>query len=396
MTAHPLHFAMDEAIALARLGRFQTAPNPAVGAVLVQNSAVVAQGRHTACGAPHAEVEVLRDAAGKGIDVSGCTLVVTLEPCSHYGHTPPCTDAIIKAGIKHVVIGASDPNPEAAGGAEILRRHGVTVETGLLRQECEDLIADFTTWQTTDLPYTILKLASTLDGRIATRTGHSKWISCEETRDRVHAIRRYAGAVIIGGNTFYQDNPKLTYRPRPDAPPAERQPLAVVVTSRLPTLDPSLYLLKERPEQTIFWTTVAAAASPRAEALRKVGARVLGLSSRPRTNTAGHGLRAELELNEGLSSLRKELGCLYTLCEGGGRLGLSLLSKGLAHELHLHLSPRILADNEATALFDGLSPLQIDDALPLRFLETERCRDDLIITLRPGGPLECMQENGEG
>ncbi len=387
---------MTEAIALARLGRFQTAPNPSVGAVLVQNGTVVARGRHKTCGAPHAEVEVLRDAAQKGVNASDCTLVVTLEPCDHHGLTPPCTQAVIQAGIRHVVIGAADPNPEAAGGAERLRQHGILVETGPLQQECEDLIADFTTWQTTALPYTILKLASTLDGRIATRTGHSRWISCEETRRRVHAIRRHVGAVIIGGNTFYQDNPKLTCRPQPGEPPAERQPLAGVVTSRLPGADPSIHLLKERPDQTVFWTTAAAAASPKAEALRKMGVKILGLPSRPRVNAAGHGMRAELELAEGLAHLRKELDCLYVLCEGGGRLGLSLISEGLTQELHLHLSPLILADNEATPLFDGLSPLQINDALPLRILETERCRDDLILILRPGDPIACAQENDKG
>ncbi|CAK7066816.1 MAG: Riboflavin biosynthesis protein RibD [Desulfovibrio sp.] len=392
MTApSPFDAAMREAVALARTRRFMTAPNPNVGAVLVKNGAVVAGGCHQRAGEIHAEVAAIADAVAKGIDPASCTLVVTLEPCNHYGRTPPCSQAILDAGIREVVIGAMDPTAQAAGGAAYLEQNGVAVIRGVLREECEDLIADFVQWQTTDLPYTILKLASTLDGRIATRTGHSRWISGEKTRRLVHAVRANMGAVLVGGNTFYHDNPRLTSRPAEGEMEPEKQPLAVVVTSRLPTPEQPFHLLQERPRETVFWTTIASAASPKAEALRKKGVTVLGLPSVSRADASAHsgaggsgGMRAELDLTEGFASLRRDHGCLYVLCEGGGRLGLTLLGKNLAGELHLHLAPRILADNEATPLFDGLSPMQIDEGLPLRLMGTTLCGDDLIISLRPG------------
>ncbi len=391
----PINEAMLAAVELAGNGRFRTAPNPCVGAVLLRDGVIVAKGWHKACGGPHAEVEALADAQAKGVNPADCTLVVTLEPCSHHGKTPPCTEAILRAGIRHVVVGAPDPTPEAGGGADFLRSHGVTVDMGVEEDACRELIQDFLTWNSTPLPFTLLKLASTLDGRIATRTGHSKWITCEATRRRVHALRRHMGAVIIGGNTFYQDNPLLTCRPGPEEEAPEKQPLAVVVTSRLPAAETPMALLAQRPTETVFWTTVAAAASPKAEALRRIGVRVQGLQSQARPNGKGHGMRAELDLAQGLAALRQEQGCLYALCEGGGRLGLSLLNKGLAHELHLHLAPIILGDNEATALFDGLSPLQIDEALRMRFVHSEISGSDLVLTLRSGLPELCPGDSPE-
>jgi len=386
--AHPYHDFMLQAVALAGKAKWQTYPNPCVGALLIKDGLVVASGWHKGAGLPHAEIEALEDAEAKGVNAADCTLLVTLEPCRHAGKTPPCTDAILKAGIRHVVTGAPDPNARAAGGAELLRVKGVKVETGVAEQECLDSIDDFVTWQTTNLPYTLLKLASTLDGRIATRTGHSRWISSPETRAKVHELRAHMQAVIVGGNTFYQDDPQLTCRPNniaddSAAEPRPQQPLAVVVTSRLPEAGLSLHLLKERAGQTIFWTTVAAAASPKAEALRRKGVRVFGLASQARPNALGHGMRAELDLAEGLAYLRRELGCRYVLCEGGGRLGLSLLYKGLAREFHLHMAPKIIGDNEAAPLFDGRAPIQIDEALQLRMTGAVSSGSDIAVTLRP-------------
>lgn len=377
---------MLQAVALAGRARWQTCPNPCVGALLVRENIAVASGWHKGPGLPHAEAEALEDARAKGVNPAECTMVVTLEPCRHFGQTPPCTEAILESGVSRVIVGALDPNPEASGGAELLRSRGLTVETGVAERECLDSIDDFFVWQTTDLPYTVLKLASTLDGRIATRAGHSKWITSPGTRAKVHELRRHMQALIIGGNTFYQDDPQLTCRPEGAAGPCPGQPLAVVVTSRLPEAELSLHLLKERPEQTIFWTTVAAAASPKAEALRRKGVRVIGLSSHARPDRRGHSMRAELNLAEGLAYLRRELDCRYVLCEGGGLLGLSLLDKGLAREFHLHLAPKIIGDNEAMPLFDGRAPVHIDESLRLRITETAASGDDMAITLRPAMP----------
>ena len=379
----PYQAFMLQAIALAEQSRWDTAPNPPVGALLVKNGQVVASGHHEAAGKAHAEVAALEDAARKGVNPAECTLVVTLEPCTHHGKTPPCVDAIREAGIRHLVVGALDPNPKASGGAEQLRAAGLQVETGIAEQECLDLIDNFTTWQTTEFPYTVLKLASTMDGRIATRTGHSKWITSPETLLRVHELRRHMQAIIIGGNTFYLDDPKLTCRAGENGEECDTQPLAVVITSRLPAAGASHYLLQKRPQETIFWTTVAAAASPKAEALRRIGVRVIGLASSPKANSRGYGMRAELDLAAGLRHLRMELGCYHVLCEGGGRVGLSMLDKGLTRELHLHLAPKILGDNEATPLFDGRAPINMDEALALRITDARASGKDIMLTMRP-------------
>lgn len=381
---HPFHPLMLRAIELARQARRQTRPNPCVGALLVRDGNIVASGWHKGPGQPHAEVEALKDAAAKGIEPSECTMVVTLEPCRHYGKTPPCTEAVLKAGIRHVVIGALDPNPEASGGADILSSAGVRVETGIALDECLDLIDDFITWQTTDLPYTLLKLASTLDGRIATRTGHSRWVSSPESRKKVHILRSTVQAILVGGNTFYKDDPQLTCRLEDSDALRCEQPVAVIVTSRLPDANDGYFLLRERPESTIFWTNVEAASSKMAEALRRKRVRVLGLPflQSVQDNGADEGL-SDLHLGIGLRYLRREHNCQYVLCEGGGKLGLSLLEAGLVHEMHLHLAPKILGDNAALPLFDGSAPSRMDDALPLRVVDMAPSGGDVAITLRP-------------
>ena len=207
---------MHEAIALAEQGRWKACPNPTVGAVLARDGRVVARGWHHEAGQDHAEVDCLKDAAARGVDPKGCTLVVTLEPCNHQGKTPPCTQAILDAGISRVVMGLADPNPQAAGGAARLRDAGVEVIGPVCEAECRDLVADFLIWQSTDRPYVILKMAATLDGRIATRNGQSQWISCEASRREVQELRAglglSGGAVLVGGGTFRADNPRLTAR----------------------------------------------------------------------------------------------------------------------------------------------------------------------------------------
>ena len=338
--SHPYESFMREAAELAERGRWSAAPNPTVGAVLVRDGVAVARGWHTAYGKSHAEVECLKDAEAKGVDPSACTLVVTLEPCNHQGQTPPCTEAVIAAGIRHVVIGLRDPNPKAAGGMERLAEAGVEVEAGVCEELCRDLVADFLIWQTTKRPYVMLKLAMTLDGRIATRTGHSRWITGETARHQVHELRanvgRAGGAILVGGNTLHTDNPLLTARLDD---PVERQPLAVSISSRVPAPD-SLLLFKERPTETIFFTTASGAATPRAAQLRERGVRIRGLDR----------WKSGEDLVQILEYLRQEAGCPYVLCEGGGRLGLSLLEAGLVDEFHLHIAPKVLGDNDARPL----------------------------------------------
>lgn len=377
MPVHEFVPYMREAIELARKGRYATFPNPVVGAVLVRDGRIVARGWHRSAGGPHAEIECLRHARDQGEDPAGATMVVTLEPCVHHGKTPPCVNALLEARIGCLVYGSRDPNAAAAGGAQKLAEAGVAVVGPVLERECRDLIADFTVWQTTDRPYVMLKLASTLDGRIATRNGHSRWISNDESRQVVHAIRaglgEAGGAILVGGGTFRSDNPQLSARNTESGP----QPLACILTSRLPKADADFNLLKERPERTVFFASPAATASTTAKALRKIGCRVLSI---------GPSVRGGPDFQAMFSVMRQELGAPYVLCEGGGRLALSLLEAGMVDEFHLHLAPMILGDNDARPLFNGLAPLSLDEALRMRFCESSLHGGDVHLILR--APLE--------
>lgn len=367
---------MREAIALAQKGRFRVCPNPTVGAVLVRDGQVVARGWHKGAGKAHAEIDCLDNARMEGVESRGATMVVTLEPCKHYGKTPPCTGTLLEAGIARLVYGAHDPNPEASGGAEILAGAGVVVTGPVLERECLDLIADFTIWQTTQRPYVILKLASTLDGRIATRNGHSRWISSEASRRMVHKLRAgigmCGGAILVGGGTFRSDNPSLVSRVDEDS--GSPQPLACILTSRLPKAEAEFHLLRERPQDTIFFASPAATASTTAEALRKIGCRVLPL---------GPNVRGTPDFSLMLKEMRQTLGCPYVLCEGGGRLALSLLEAGYIDEFHLHLAPIILGDNDAKPLFNGRAPLSLEEALNMRLCSSAICDGDAHLLLRP-------------
>ena len=365
---------MGRAMELAERGRGRTAPNPCVGAVLVAaDGTVAAEGWHTACGQAHAEVEALRDARAKGVDPRACTLYVTLEPCNHQGKTPPCTRAILEAGVPEVVVGCADPNATVAGGGtEFLRSRGVTVRTGVRERECRDLIADFLVWQTTDRPFSILKLATTLDGRIATRDGHSAWISGEASRREVHRLRSWCGAVIVGGGTYRADDPSLNCRlPGYDGP----QPLAVIVTGTLPEPDSGSKLLTGRPGQTVFWTTEAEAGTAKAARLADMGVSVRGL--KPWTRGSG------LDLAEGLSLLRREHGCHYALTEGGGRLAGAMKLQGLVDELRLFQAMKVLGDETARPAFAGRRAASMSECWEFRLVEQGFFETDLYLRLRP-------------
>ncbi|MBT8762692.1 bifunctional diaminohydroxyphosphoribosylaminopyrimidine deaminase/5-amino-6-(5-phosphoribosylamino)uracil reductase RibD [Desulfohalobiaceae bacterium Ax17] len=386
---------MLQAAYLAKQGKGKTAPNPCVGAVIVKDGQIVARGWHKAYGQAHAEVEAITEARNKGVDLKNTSLFVTLEPCNHYGKTPPCTRAILEAGIKKVFVGARDPNPHVQGGGiEFLRANGVRVEAGILEEECRDLIADFIAWTQEKRPYSYLKIASTLDGKIATYNGHSKWITSHKAREEVHRLRSQVGAVIVGGNTFYADNPKLTCRLEGDE---LAQPLAVIVTSRLPETDDSFYLLSERAAQTVFWTTEEKASSSQAERLRSLGCQVWGLpleAEKQGSWEAGKLERGEdtekqnvesqrrgFDLRSGFDRLFQEYKIYYTLCEGGGRLALSLLEQDLVDELCLFLAPKILGDNAATSSFSGRKVESMDEAINFRLTDLSRIGPDIFLRL---------------
>jgi diaminohydroxyphosphoribosylaminopyrimidine deaminase / 5-amino-6-(5-phosphoribosylamino)uracil reductase len=370
---HDQRVYMEQAIRLAEQGRGSTAPNPCVGAVLVQEGQVVAQGWHTRCGQPHAEVEALRDARAKKVDPRRCALYVTLEPCNHHGKTPPCTQAILEAGIPEVFIGCPDPNRNVAGGgAAHLQSMGVTVRSGLMERECRDLIADFLVWQTTDRPYSILKLATTLDGKIATRDGQAAWISGEASRREVHRLRSWCGAVIVGGGTFRSDNPTLTCRlPGYEGP----QPLAVIVSRTLPDPAHRSNLLSSRPDQTIFWTTESESRSVRATRLTDLGVTVWGLPGVKNSPDT-------LDLATGLRLLRTDRGCHHTLTEGGGHLAGSMQNQGLVDELRIFQAMKVLGDEKGRSAFAGRTALSMHDCWEFRAVEQGFFETDLYLRLR--------------
>ncbi|WP_432738840.1 bifunctional diaminohydroxyphosphoribosylaminopyrimidine deaminase/5-amino-6-(5-phosphoribosylamino)uracil reductase RibD [Maridesulfovibrio sp. FT414] len=365
---------MTRAVELALRGRSRTAPNPCVGAVMVQDGHIVAEGYHKFCGGLHAERECIADARSKGVDMSRCTMFVTLEPCNHYGKTPPCTEGILQAGIRHVVVGTRDPNPKAAGGLEYLESRGVKVEHGVLEEQCRDLISDFLCWQFSDRAYSILKLACTIDGKIAGATGAQEAVSCPESFADVQKLRSIVGAVIVGGNTLREDNPSLNCRLDP-LPEGVTQPRAVVVTGSLPRNMDDYTLTTTRATETIFWTNEREAATKTAAELKNRGIEVTALPS------GENGLI----LGSGFKMLREKHGVLRTLCEGGGRLALSLAEQGLVDEFVMYQAPRILGNNQGRPNFSGSERKLIGEALSLRISRVQQSGRDLKIVFKPEG-----------
>lgn len=365
---------MAHAVKLASKGRERTAPNPTVGAVMVSDNRIVAEGWHHFCGGLHAERECIADARKKGVDMKKCSMYVTLEPCNHFGKTPPCTAGILEEGIPEIIVGARDPNAVAAGGVEFLKENGVKVRTGILEQECLDLISDFIIWQKTDRPYSIIKMASTLDGRIAGPAGKPEAVSCPESFAEVQNLRAMVGAVIVGGNTLYQDNPSLACR-RTDLPEGFVQPRPVFVTSRLPEADSDLQAVSSRFSETIFWTDEKNSQSAAADNLRKKGIEVTGLPY------SGNGLNLE----SGLEKLRSDHGILRTLCEGGGKLAMSFVSAGLCDELVWFQAPRILGNESGIPVFSGSGALSMSETANFRISNCEASGRDLKIIFKPEG-----------
>ena len=366
---------MRRALELAERARGFTAPNPCVGAVLVQGGRIVAEGWHKVYGGPHAEREAIADARAKGVDTTACDMYVTLEPCNHHGKTPPCTEGVLEAGIRRVFVGCADPNPHVAGGgAELLRSRGVQVEVGILEQECREAIADFMLWKTQGRAWCTLKLAMTLDGKIGGPARKPEAVSGPESHCRVQRLRGRSDAVLIGGGTLRADDPRLTCRLAPVEGEQVKRPLAIVATRKLTGISASFYLLRERPSELIFWTTEDAARSDTASRLGDMGCRVWGLPEHP----AGG-----LELKAGLELFMREAGGHYVLCEGGGRMAMSLALQEACDELKVFLAPRVLGDERAPAAFLGRSVESMAEALEWRVLRTEASGRDLEITLRP-------------
>ncbi len=342
---------MDQALELASRGLGRTTPNPAVGAVVVKDGKVVGQGWHHRAGTPHAEVHALKDA---GEAARGATIYVTLEPCNHTGLTPPCTRAVLEAGIKRVVIGALDPNPRVAGGGmQFLRQQGLDVMEGCRRDECRMLIAPFAKHVRTGLPWVRMKVACTMDGRTATRTGHSQWITNEAARKRGHELRRISDAILVGRGTVEADNPSLTCR---DGEGENADPLRVILDSRLSTDPSSTVYVQESPARTIVASVESAVDSSRVKQFEKTGTRVLMLPD------SGSGT---VELGT-LMNVLGRMGIQSILVEGGATVHGSFRDAGLIDEMFFFYAPAVLGGEDARPAVAGLGADRLEEAVSLR------------------------------
>lgn len=354
-------FYMRLALNAAAGAAGQTGINPMVGCVVVNDGRIVGIGAHLKRGEGHAEVHALNMA---GEQARGATAYVTLEPCSHHGRTPPCSDRLIREGVKRVVVATADPNPLVAGrGIARLRDAGIEVDVGLLGDESRKLNEAFGKYIATGLPFVTIKTALTLDGRIATRTGSSKWITGPQAREAVHTLRHRHDAIMVGVGTVLADDPELTTRLSVPG----LHPVRVVVDSQLRTPPEARVLNGEAP--TIVLTTEQAP-HERAEALREAGADVV---------VCGEGPRVDLEA--GLRELgRRELGSV--LVEGGGALNGSLLAAGLADKLLLFYAAKLVGSGAPPA-FDFAGPDAMADALRLESVSIERYGDDWCVAGYP-------------
>ena len=352
---------MSRALQLADCAVGHTSPNPPVGAVLVRDGRVVGEGRTQPAGQAHAEVVALRQA---GELARGATLYVTLEPCSHYGRTPPCTDAIIAAGVAEVRAELVDPNPQVAGrGLELLREAGIAVTLGEGRDEAEELIAPHAVYITTGRPLVTLKFAMSLDGKIATRAGDSKWITGEESRRYVHTLRARADAIMAGIGTVLADDPQLTARDANDAP-LPRQPLRVVVDSR-GRLPPDAKMLSQ-PGRTLV--AVSEIADEARDALESAGAEIF----------AAPGTDGRVDLPALLTELgRREVTGLFV--EGGGTLAGSLLDARLVNRVVGFVAPVIIGGDSAPSPVGGRGAALMSDAIRLSKVKIERFGDDVAV-----------------
>lgn len=360
---------MQHAMTLARRGEGWVSPNPLVGAVIVRDGEVIAEGWHARYGDLHAERNAFRDADSRGIDCRGATIYVTLEPCCHHGHQPPCTEAIIEHGIRRVVMGLPDPNPLVAGkGVRLLQEAGIEVD-GLspdlpLYKELQHQNRIFLKFITTRMPWVTAKWAMTLDGKIASRTGDSKWVSSPESRQRVHLMRRRHKAIMCGIGTVLADDPILNVRLPEDVVPADdiRQPIRIIADRHL-RIPLDSQLVRTAHDIPLVIAASAEADKKKEEALVEAGAQVWHCgSAREIMERAG---------KENIDSI---------LVEGGGILNESLLREGLIDEVTAFIAPKIIGGSEALSPVEGKGFGIMADAFQLKDVSVEQIGNDIMVS----------------
>jgi len=352
-------YFMNLAMRLALKAKGKTSPNPMVGALVVKNNKILGQGYHEKAGLTHAEIIAL-DEAGK--KARGATLYVTLEPCTHFGRTPPCVDRIIKSGVKEVIVGMIDPNPRNNGkGIRILKQNKIKVKVGFLEEELKKINEVFIKYISKKMPFVTVKVAQSLDGRIATKTGDSKWITSDKSRALAHRLRQNYDAIMVGVNTILRDNPRL------NAWFSKRRPVKIIVDSQLSV-----------PENAAIFSANTPVV-------------IVTLSSRPGQETENRKLLSQkakiLDVKEkagevNLKDMIKKLAQLEItniLVEGGGTLIGSLFDEDLVDKILFFISPKIIGGKEAISSVMGRGISRIDKAIKLKGIKLRRLGEDFLV-----------------
>jgi diaminohydroxyphosphoribosylaminopyrimidine deaminase/5-amino-6-(5-phosphoribosylamino)uracil reductase len=334
-----------------------------VGAVIVKNEQIIGEGYHHKAGTPHAEIHALNEV---GYQAVGATLYVTLEPCSHFGRTPPCADAVIKAGIKRVVIATSDPNPQVAGkGIAKLREAGIQVDLGLMEHEACRLNEVFFKYIQTGLPFVALKTAMTLDGKIAASSGDSKWITGEDARHYVHELRNIYDAIMVGIGTVLKDDPFLNTRlEREDT----RNPVRIIIDSHL-DLPPASNIARSSHEQRTLVFCSSSSDAQKREQLEALGVELISLE-----------MDADLIPLEKVLAILGEMGLCSLLVEGGGEINGYLLRHQLLDKAYWFIAPKIIGGRQAPSPIGGQGIDYMKDAQELKSIELQKFSNDFLLT----------------
>ena len=353
---------MRRALELSKKGVGFVNPNPLVGAVIVKDNKIIGEGYHEYFGGPHAEINAFKNAKE---DVEGATMYVTLEPCSHYGKTPPCAHAIVRNKIAKVVIGMIDPNPMVAGrGIEILRSNGIEVTTGIMHKEIEKTNEIFIKYITQNEPFCIMKTAMTLDGKIATAIGDSKWISNERSRQHVHELRHMLTGIMVGIGTVLKDDPELTTRREGKI---SRNPIRIIIDSKAKIPLEAKVLKCDEKTKTIIATTEFAQES-KVEALKQKGVEVIITPSKNNRVDLKYLIRALGDL--GIDSI---------LLEGGSTLNYSALEEGIVDKIITFISPKIFGGTSGKTPVGGEGIEHVKDSILLTDTEVTRFNEDIMI-----------------
>jgi diaminohydroxyphosphoribosylaminopyrimidine deaminase / 5-amino-6-(5-phosphoribosylamino)uracil reductase len=354
----------------------QTGVNPSVGCVIVKQGRIIGMGAHLQRGSHHAEIHALQMA---GDEAKGSTVYVTLEPCSHYGRTPPCAERLVTEKVSRVVIAALDPNPKVAGrGVERLRSNGIAVEVGVLASESKLMNEVFNKYITTGLPFVTVKTASTLDGKIAAASGDSKWITGESSREYVHALRARYHAIMVSVDTVIADDPSLTTR----LPLPAKQPVRVIVDSKL-RIPLDARVVQDQASRTIVLTTKLASME-QIMRLNALGVEVLKCGDGP-----------HVDLNQAMRQLGEQ-DIASILLEGGGRLNGAMLEARLIDKMVLFFAPKLIGGSGAPGNFTYQGAERMNDALSLRDVQVEQFGQDVCITGYPVYPVAGDYTGGGG